>query len=110
MTGDAMAARAAVTHARALFVEAGDLGFGAALCDYFEGEAATFGRDYAAAETLLQAALRSFEEFGQDHFLARAEAAIGNILASRGQQEEALEYFARAVAHFDPEKTRALSR
>ena len=110
MMGDSMAARAAVTHARALFVEAGDLGFGSALCDYFEGEAATFGRDYAAAENLIRNALRTFEEFGQDHFLARSEAAIGTILENRGDYEEALAYFDRAITHFGPEKdARALT-
>ena len=56
MMGEPVEARAAVTAARPLFVEAGDLGFGAALCDYFEGEAATFGRDYAAAEELIRVA------------------------------------------------------
>ncbi|HQQ76911.1 MAG TPA: tetratricopeptide repeat protein [Thermoanaerobaculia bacterium] len=108
--GDPTAARTAVDSARPLFVEAGDLGFGAALCDYFEGEAATFGRDYAAAEELIRSALKTFEEFGQDHFLARSEAAIGNILATQGSQVEALEYFERAVMHFDPDKdARALT-
>ena len=42
---DRRAGRRSSPRAR-LFAEAGDLGFGAALCDYFEGEAATFGRDY----------------------------------------------------------------
>ncbi|HEY3349592.1 MAG TPA: tetratricopeptide repeat protein [Thermoanaerobaculia bacterium] len=110
MMGEAIDARAAAAAARPLFAEAGDLGFGSALCDYFEGEAATFARDYAAAEDLIRSALKTFEEFGQDHFLARAEGAIGNILASKGQQDEALEHFERAVAHFDPDKdARALT-
>lgn len=110
MMGEAMAARAAVTHARALFVEAGDLGFGAALCDYFEGEAATFGRDYAAAEELIRNALKTFEEFGQDHFLARSEAAIGTILENRGDHSAAIPYFDRAIALLDSEKdARALT-
>jgi tetratricopeptide (TPR) repeat protein len=110
MMGDSLAARAAVTHARALFVEAGDLGFGSALCNYFEGEAATFGRDYAAAEDLIRNALRTFEEFGQDHFLARSEAAIGTILENRGEHADALRYLDQAIAHFDPEKdARALT-
>ena len=110
MMGDPTAARKAVASARPLFVEAGDLGFGAALCDYFEGEAATFGRDYTAAEELIRSALKTFEEFGQDHFLARSEAAIGTILENRGDYAEALPYFDRAIVHFDPEKdARALT-
>jgi tetratricopeptide (TPR) repeat protein len=110
MMGETSSAREAVTAARPLFAEAGDLGFGAALCDYFEGEAATFGRDYAAAEELIRSALRTFEEFGQEHFLARSEAAIGTILENRGDYADALAYFDRAIAHFDPQKdARALT-
>ncbi len=102
MMGEALAGRAAAAAARPLFTEAGDLGFGAALCDYYEGEAATFARDYTAAEGLIRNALKTFEEFGQDHFLARSEAAIGTILATRGDDAEALTYFDRAVDHFRP--------
>ena len=110
MMGDSMAARAAVTHARALFVEAGDLGFGAALCDYYEGEAATFSRDYAAAEQLIRSALKTFEEFGQDYLLAKAEAAIGTVIENRGDHASALPCFDRAIALFDPERdARALT-
>ncbi|MFI5119586.1 MAG: hypothetical protein ACHQM4_04190, partial [Thermoanaerobaculia bacterium] len=103
MMGDAAGARDAVTLARPLFAESGDLGFGAALCDYFEGEAANFARDYERAEQLIRCARRTFEEFGQDHLLAKAEAAIGTILDNRGDHEESLSYFDRAIAHFDPE-------
>jgi tetratricopeptide (TPR) repeat protein len=102
MMGEAVDARAVVAAARPLFAEAGDLGFGSALCDYFEGEAATFARDYTAAEALIRSALKTFEEFGQDHFLARSEAAIGTILENRGDYADALEYFDRAIIHFDP--------
>ncbi len=110
MTGDTVEARTAAAAARPLFAEAGDLGFGAALCDYYEGEAATFARDYVAAERLIRSAQRTFEEFGQDHFLARSEAAIGTILENRGLHAEALEYFDRAIAHFHPEEdARALT-
>jgi tetratricopeptide (TPR) repeat protein len=110
MMGEAVAAREAVAASRPLFAEAGDLGFGAALCDYFEGEAATFGRDYAAAEELIRNALKTFEEFGQDHFLARSEAAIGTILENRGDHSAAIPYFDRAIALFDSEKdARALT-
>lgn len=108
--GEAAEARAAVEAARPLFSEAGDLGFGSALCDYFEGEAATFARDSMAAEALIRSALKTFEEFGQDHFLARSEAAIGTILESRGDHTGALPHFDRAISLFDPEKdARALT-
>ncbi|HSB63204.1 MAG TPA: hypothetical protein VLJ18_03515, partial [Thermoanaerobaculia bacterium] len=43
--GEANAAREAISPAREFFRESGDLGFGAALCDYHEGTAATFERD-----------------------------------------------------------------
>ena len=110
MMGEPVEARAAVSAARPLFVEAGDLGFGSALCDYFEGEAATFARDYEDAERLIRSALKTFEDFGQDHFLARSEAAIGTIMGTKGDDVGALPYFDRAIAHFDPEKdARALT-
>ncbi len=110
MMGDTSGARDAVAVARPLFAESGDLGFGSALCDYFEGEAATFGRDYERAEQLIGRALHTFEEFGQDQFVAKAEAAIGTILENRGDHEEALTFFDRAIAHFDAENdSRALT-
>ena len=110
MMGDMSGAQDAVSSARPLFAESGDLGFGAALCDYFEGEAANFARDYERAEHLIRCAIRVFEEFGQDHLLAKAEAAIGTILDNRGDHEESLSYFDGAIAHFDPEKdARALT-
>jgi tetratricopeptide (TPR) repeat protein len=97
-------AREPVTAARPLFAEAGDLGFGAALCDYYEGEAASFERDYVNAERLIRRAMRVFEEFRQDHLLAKAEAAIATILGNRGDHDEALRCFDRSIALFDPER------
>ena len=110
MMGDTKAAQNAAATARPLLAESGDLGFGSALCDYFEGEAATFGREYVRAEQMVRRALNIFEEFGQDQFVAKAEAAIGTILENRGDHEGALSYFDRAIAHFDPERdARALT-
>lgn len=110
MMGDTSSSQDAIEAARPLFAESGDLGFGAALCDYFEGETASFARDYQRAERLVRNALHTFEEFGQDHFLARSEAVIGTILENRGAHEAALAYFDRAIAHFDPERdARALT-
>lgn len=108
--GEALASRAVVAQARALFAEAGDLGFGAALCDYYEGEAASFGRDYDTAEQLIQNALRTFEEFGQNFLLAKAEAAIGTVMGNRGRHEFALPHFDRAIALYEPDRdARALT-
>ncbi len=110
MMGEAVGARSAVAAARPLFAEAGDLGFGAALCDYFEGEAATFCRDYAVAEELIRSALKTFEEFGQDHYLALSEAAIGTVVENRGEHAAALPHFDRAIALLDAERdARALT-
>ena len=47
--GEANGAREAVSRLDDFFRESGDLGFGAALCDYYEGAAASFERDYAFA-------------------------------------------------------------
>lgn len=97
-------AREAIAPAREFFRESGDLGFGAALCDYYEGQAASYSRDYAAAERLLERALGTFSEFGQDHLRARAEVALGTLLLHRGHNLRALQYFETAVGFFDPEQ------
>src|SRR5204863_326024 len=51
--------------ARGLFEQAGDSGFGAALCDYFEGSARLLEGDTAEARRLLQDALQAFAGYGQ---------------------------------------------
>lgn len=97
-------AREAIPLAREFFRESGDLGFGAALCDYYEGQSASCSRDYASAERLLKRALGTFSEFGQDHLHARAEVALGTLLMHRGQSVKALQYLERAADCFDPEQ------
>ncbi|MGA7992864.1 MAG: tetratricopeptide repeat protein [Thermoanaerobaculia bacterium] len=101
LVGDAPASRAAVVRARKLFAEAGDLGFGAALCDYHEGEAASFERDYGRAEQLIGRALLVFSEFGQEHLAAKAEAALGSSFGARGEHAQALLHLDRAINRFD---------
>lgn len=101
--GECVSAREAVRPARMLFVEAGDLGFGDALCDYYEGQAASFARDYSAAESLLKRALGVFSEFGQSQLIGRGEAALGTMLVQRGDPLLALECFDRALGFLDPE-------
>jgi tetratricopeptide (TPR) repeat protein len=101
--GECAAARDAVRPARALFEEAGDLGFGRALCDYYEGQAAGFARDYPAAESLLGQALAVFSEFGQSQLIGRGEAALGTMLVQRGDSLRALACFDRALGFLDPE-------
>jgi tetratricopeptide (TPR) repeat protein len=95
-------AREAIVPARELFRESGDLGFGAALCDYYEGQSASYSHDYASAERLLKRALAVFSEFGQDHLRARAEVALGTLLLHRGESTRALQYLERAAGSFDP--------
>ncbi len=95
--GEAKAAREAVRPARGFFRESGDLGFGSALCDYYEGAAASFERTMAVAETLLKRALAVFAEFGQDHLIGRAEAALGTLLGKKGDFERSLPHFDRAL-------------
>ena len=101
--GEIDASRAAISSARRLFAEAENLGFGAALCDYHEGESANFGRAYEEAEALIKNALGVFEKFGQDYLLAKSESVIGTILSSRGNHEEALPHFDRAIPLLDAE-------
>ena len=100
--GEANAAREAVRPARDLFRESGDLGFGAALCDYYEGAAIGFARDYPAAERLLRCALATFAEFGQEYLLGRAEAALASMLLQKGDFARALSHFDRALQVLDP--------
>ena len=99
--GEAQAAREAVRPARKFFAESGDLGFGAALCDYYEGSAASFQREYALAEKLLKRALAVFSEFGQDHLIGRAEGALGALLSNKGDYERSLPHFDRSLGLFD---------
>ncbi len=97
-------AREAVAAARELFRESGDLGIGAAFCDYYEGQSASYSHDYASAERLLTRALAVFSEFGQDQLRARAEVALGTLLLHRGQNVRALQYLDRAADCFDSEQ------
>ncbi len=101
--GEADSARAAIEPAREFFRQSGDLGFGQALCDYYEGQAAGFAKDYGSAEKKLKSALSSFAEFGQDHLVARAEAALGTLFLQRGDDLRALSRLDRAIKAFDPE-------
>jgi len=100
--GEAEPARDAVRPARDLFRESGDLGFGAALCDYYEGAAIGFAKDYPAAERLLRRALATFAEFGQEYLLGRAEAALASMLLQKGDFVRALPHFDRALELLDP--------
>jgi tetratricopeptide (TPR) repeat protein len=101
--GDAAAARKAVKPARGFFHESGDLGFGAALCDYHEGTAATFEKDYPEAQTLLKRSLAVFAEFGQEHLAGRANAGLGTLFLQKGHFERALEYFDSSLRALESE-------
>lgn len=101
--GEANAARDAARAARGLFQESGDLGFGAALCDYHEGTAATFEKDYPRAQRLLKRALAVFAEFGQTHLAGRANAGLGSLFVHKGEFELSLEYFDASLRAFDSE-------
>jgi len=99
--GESRTARDAVKPARAFFVESGDLGFGAALCDYYEGQAAGFQRDYAFAERLLRRSLEVFSEFGQESLIARVEAALGTLFSNKGAFKSALSHLEIALRTLD---------
>ena len=101
--GEAKGAREAVKPARGFFAESGDLGFGAALCDYHEGTAATFEKDYPEAQRLLKRSLAVFSEFGQEHLAGRAHAGLGTLFVQTGHFERALEYFDSALRAFESE-------
>ena len=101
--GYAQKSRDAAIAARELFESAGDTGFGQALTDYFEGQAAGFARDYSGAERLLKKALKIFSEFGQDHLIGRAGAALGTVYQQRGDDQRALPYLEQALTALDPD-------
>jgi tetratricopeptide (TPR) repeat protein len=103
-SSEPLLARKTIAPARELFHELGDLGFGSALCDYYEGQAASFSHDYSFAEHLLKRALAVFSEFGQDHLRARAKVALGTLLLHRGQNVRALQYLERVLGCFDPDQ------
>jgi tetratricopeptide (TPR) repeat protein len=90
--GDADSARNVIGPARRYFRESGDLGFGAALCDFYEGTAAIFEKDYQGAQRLLERSLAVFAEFGQELLAARARAGLGTLFIQKGQFERALEF------------------
>jgi tetratricopeptide (TPR) repeat protein len=102
-TGEASAARGAIKPAREFFRESGDLGFGAALCDYHEGTAATFEKDYPEAQALLKRSLAVFAEFGQEHLAGRANAGLGTLFLQKGHFERALEYFDASLRGLESE-------
>jgi tetratricopeptide (TPR) repeat protein len=101
--GDADSARKVVGPARKLFRESGDLGFGVALCDFYEGTAAIFEKDYSEAQSLLERSLAVFAEFGQEHLAACARAGLGTLFVQKGQFERALEYFDASLRAFEYE-------
>ena len=84
-------ARDAIRPARDLFRESGDLGFGAALCDYYEGAAASFERDYARGRTASQARSRGIRGVrpGSPH-RARRGRARDACFVQKGDFERAL--------------------
>ena len=100
--GYAMEARVAAAEAREFFRASGDMGFGLALADYYEGSAASFAKDYVAGERLLKKALKVFAEFGQDSLMGRAEAALGTLYYQRGDEVRALPYLDHAIEILDP--------
>ncbi|HEV8268303.1 MAG TPA: tetratricopeptide repeat protein [Thermoanaerobaculia bacterium] len=102
--GRAREAQEAAGQARPLFSAAGDAGFADALCDYFEGSAMSWAKDYTGSERLLKKALAVFAEFGQDHLSGRAEGALGLVYTQRGDHERALAYFGLALEHLDEER------
>jgi tetratricopeptide (TPR) repeat protein len=96
--GEPEPARSALVDARALFLETGDLGFGAAMCDYYEGQVDVFAHRFPEAEELLARATAAFSDFGQDHLLGRAEAAAGLLYGDKGDYARALVHLDRAIS------------
>lgn len=102
--GYALDSGMAAVEAHHFFRAGGDVGFGLALADYYEGQAAGFARDYVAGEHLLKKELKVFAEFGQDNLMARAEAALATLYLQRGDEARALTHFDHAIDNLDPQQ------
>ena len=85
LPGSRREARALRSRPRQSFVEAGEDSFALALVDFFEGSAARFEGDFAAAWRLLKSARSEFQLYGQENWQGRAEAALGLLLLGRGK-------------------------
>ncbi|MEO6325438.1 MAG: hypothetical protein ABIQ65_12495, partial [Thermoanaerobaculia bacterium] len=101
LLGDARAARASAQQARAALQASFDTEFLGAICDYFEGSAASFAGEFEAAERLLESAGTTFREFGQTNWEGRALAALGTLVAQQERDGEALALFDRARSLLD---------
>lgn len=102
MSGKPSEARLAAQRARVSFIEAGEDTFALALADYFEGSAASFEYESAAAWKLLRAARSEFQLYGQENWSGRAEAALGTTLLFRNRNESALLFFENALTNLHP--------
>lgn len=71
--------------------------------DYFEGAARGFGGDLGAAATLLEHALVTFVDLGDQGWIGRAEAALGVLALQRGDHAEAAELLEMAVERLSME-------
>lgn len=91
-------AREAAALSRAFFTQAGEDSFGMALCDYYEGSAATFSGELDEAMALLKKALVGFTAYAQGSWSARADAALGVVLSRKGRERHALWHYERALA------------
>ncbi len=100
--GYAIESRTAAVEAREFFRAGGDVGFGLALADYYEGQAAGFARDYIAGGRLLRKATKVFAGFGQSRWAGRAKAALGTLIMQRGDDNAALPCFEDAIEMLDP--------
>jgi tetratricopeptide (TPR) repeat protein len=104
--GKSAEARETIRIARQNFVLAEDDSFSTALCDYYEGSAASFDGDYRGAWSLLKCALSEFQLYGQQNWIGRAEGQLGTLLSNRGKHESALFYFEAALRNLHPQLDR----
>ena len=100
-------AREAATLSRASFAQAGEDSFALALCDYYEGSAATFSGELGEAMALLKRALMGFTAYAQGNWSARADAALGVVLSRKGRERHALWHYERALSGLSLEEDAA---
>ena len=102
--GRAAEARRSARNARLAFVEAGEDSFAIAIADFVEGSAASFEGDFRSAWTLLRDARAEFQLYGQEHWVGRADAALGTMLLNRNRNASALVFFDSAVRNLHPDQ------
>lgn len=101
--GKHVEARQVAVTARRWFVAAQEDEYCMALCDYYEGSAASFANQFEDAVRLLKKAAFFFGLIDHTDWVGRAEGALGITFLHKGHRELALRHFDDALRMLHPE-------